>query len=139
MIQQTLSIIKPDATKRNIIGGILTQIEQSGLSVKALKMLHLTQEQAEGFYAEHQGKDFFAPLVAFMTSAPIVVAVLEGENAITHYRSLMGATDPEKREKGTIRDRFALSYRENSVHGSDSENSAKREIAYFFTPNEIVK
>lgn len=138
MIQQTLSIIKPDATNRNLIGKILAEIENGGLKVKALKRLHLTAEQAGGFYAEHQGKDFFEPLVAFMTSAPIVVAVLEGENAIQHYRDLMGATDPAKREKGTIRDKFALSYRENSVHGSDSEASAKREIAYFFTPNEIV-
>lgn len=138
MIQQTLAIIKPDATKRNLIGQILAEIEHSGLKIKALKILHLTAEQAGGFYAEHQGKDFFAPLVAFMTSAPIVVAVLEGENAVQHYRALMGATDPEKREKGTIRDKFALSYRENSVHGSDSEASAKREIAYFFTPNEII-
>lgn len=138
MIQQTLAIIKPDATKRNLIGQILAEIEHGGLQIKALKMLHLTAEQAGGFYAEHQGKDFFAPLVAFMTSAPIVVAVLEGENAVQHYRALMGATDPEKREKGTIRDKFALSYRENSVHGSDSEASAKREIAYFFTPNEII-
>lgn len=138
MIQQTLSIIKPDATNRNLIGQILAEIENGGLKVKALKRLHLTAEQAGGFYAEHQGKDFFEPLVAFMTSAPIVVAVLEGENAIQHYRNLMGATDPAKHEKGTIRDKFALSYRENSVHGSDSEASAKREIAYFFTPNEIV-
>lgn len=138
MIQQTLSIIKPDATNRNLIGQILAEIENGGLKVKALKRLHLTAEQAGGFYAEHQGKEFFEPLVAFMTSAPIVVAVLEGENAIQHYRDLMGATDPAKREKGTIRDKFALSYRENSVHGSDSEASAKREIAYFFTPNEIV-
>lgn len=138
MIQQTLSIIKPDVTKRNLIGQVLADIERSGLKVKAMKMLHLTAEQAGGFYAEHQGKDFFEPLVAFMTSAPIVVAVLEGENAVQHYRDLMGATDPEKREKDTIRDKFALSYRENSVHGSDSEASAKREIAYFFTPNEIV-
>lgn len=138
MIQQTLSIIKPDVTKRNLIGQVLAEIEQGGLKVKAMKMLHLTVEQAGGFYAEHQGKDFFEPLVAFMTSEPIVVAVLEGENAVQHYRDLMGATDPAKREKGTIRDKFALSYRENSVHGSDSEASAKREIAYFFTPNEIV-
>ncbi|AHG82382.1 Nucleoside diphosphate kinase [Bibersteinia trehalosi USDA-ARS-USMARC-188] len=138
MIQQTLSIIKPDATRRNLVGQILAEIEKGGLKIKALKMLHLNAEQAGGFYAEHQGKDFFEPLVQFMTSAPIVVAVLEGENAVQHYRDLMGATDPAKREKGTIRDRFALSMRENSVHGSDSELSAKREIAYFFMPNEIV-
>lgn len=138
MIQQTLSIIKPDATRRNLIGNILSHLESNGLTIKAIKRLHLTREQAEGFYAEHKDKDFFEPLVTFMTSAPIVVSVLEGENAVQHYRDLMGATDPAKREKGTIRDKFALSYRENSVHGSDSEASAKREIAYFFVPSEIV-
>lgn len=138
MIQQTLSIIKPDATERHLIGEILAILETQNLSIKALKMVQLTQAQAEGFYAEHQGKPFFEPLVEFMISAPIVVAVLEGEEAISRYRDLMGATDPEKRQKGTIRDRFALSYRQNTVHGSDSEASAKREIAYFFTPNEIM-
>lgn len=137
-MQQTLAIIKPDATQRNLIGAILAEIEQNGLKVKALKMLHLNDEQAGGFYAEHQGKDFFAPLVTFMTSAPIVVAVLEGENAVEDYRRLMGATDPTKREKGTLRKKFALSYRENSVHGSDSATSAAREIAYFFAPNEVL-
>lgn len=139
MIQQTLSIIKPDATKRNLVGEILAVLEQNNFKIKGLKMVQLNQAQAEGFYAEHQGKPFFEPLVEFMMSGPIVVAVIEGENAIARYRSLMGATDPEKREKGTIRDRYALSYRENSVHGSDSENSAKREIAYFFSPNDIMK
>ena len=138
MIQQTLTIIKPDATKRHITGEILSLIEQNSFTIKALKMVHLTTEQAEGFYAEHQGKDFFAPLVEFMISAPIVVAVLEGEDAINRYRALMGETDPAKREKGTIRERYALGYRENSVHGSDSESSAEREIAYFFVPSEIV-
>ncbi|EXI62969.1 nucleoside diphosphate kinase [Mannheimia granulomatis] len=138
MIQQTLSIIKPDATRRNLIGKILAHLESAGLTVKALKRLHLTREQAEGFYAEHKGKEFFEPLVDFMTSGPIVVSVLEGEEAISHYRTLMGATNPENREKGTIRDLYALSMRENSVHGSDSEDSAKREIAYFFVPSEIV-
>lgn len=139
MRQQTLAIIKPDVTKRHLIGEILSFLEKNGLVIKALKMVHLTKAQAEGFYAEHQGKLFFDPLVEFMSSAPSVIAVLEGENAINHYRQLMGATDPEKREKGTIRDRYALSYRENSVHGSDSEHSAKREIAYFFAPSEIAK
>lgn len=139
MIQQTLSIIKPDATKRNLVGEILAVLEQNNFKIKGLKMVQLNQAQAEGFYAEHQGKPFFEPLVEFMMSGPIVVAVIEGENAIARYRSLMGATDPEKREKGTIRDRYALSYRENSVHGSDSENSAKREIAYFFSPSDIMK
>lgn len=139
MIQQTLSIIKPDATKRNLVGEILAVLEQNDFKIKGLKMVQLNQAQAEGFYAEHQGKPFFEPLVEFMMSGPIVVAVIEGENAIERYRTLMGATDPEKREKGTIRDRYALSYRENSVHGSDSENSAKREIAYFFSPSDIMK
>lgn len=138
MMQQTLCIIKPDATQRNIVGKILAEIEKGGLTIKALKMVHLNAEQAGGFYAEHQGRDYFEPLVNFMISAPVAVAVLEGENAVQRYRNLIGATDPAKREKGTIRDLFALSYRENSVHGSDSEESAKREIAYFFTPNEIV-
>lgn len=138
MIQQTLCIIKPDVTKRNLIGKILSEIEQSGLKIKALKMLHLSAEQARGFYAEHQGKEFFDSLIIFMTSAPIAVVVLEGENAILNYRDLMGATDPKKRKKGTIRDKFALDTTENSVHGSDSVESAKREIAYFFTPNEII-
>ncbi|MDH2997974.1 nucleoside-diphosphate kinase [Pasteurellaceae bacterium LFhippo2] len=138
MKQQTLAIIKPDATERNLIGEILACIEKNGLKVKALKMVHLTTDQAEGFYAEHKGKDFLPPLVEFMTSAPIVVAVLEGENAVAHYRELMGATNPEQRKAGSIRKMYGLSLRENSVHGSDSEESAKREIAYFFTPNEIM-
>lgn len=138
MTQQTLAIIKPDITRRHLIGEILSLLEQNGLEIKALKMLHLTQAQAEGFYAEHQGKPFFDPLVHFMISAPVVVVVLEGENAVSHYRNLMGATDPAKREKGTIRDHYALSYQENSVHGSDSDASAKREIAYFFNQNEIM-
>ncbi|WGE89775.1 nucleoside-diphosphate kinase [Actinobacillus arthritidis] len=138
MIQQTLCLIKPDATKRNLIGKILSHLEEAGLTIKALKKVQLTQAQAEGFYAEHQGKEFFAPLVEFMISAPIVAVVLEGENAIAHYRELMGATNPEQRKAGTIRALYAISGRENSVHGSDSEQSAKREIAYFFTPNEII-
>lgn len=138
MIQQTLCLIKPDATQRNLIGKILSHLEEAGLTIKALKKVQLNQEQAEGFYAEHQGKEFFAPLVEFMISAPIVAVVLEGENAIAHYRELMGATNPEQRKASTIRALYAISGRENSVHGSDSEQSAKREIAYFFTPNEIL-
>lgn len=138
MRQQTLAIIKPDATKRQLIGKILAEIEAAGLTIKALKKVHLSREQAEGFYAEHQGKSFFDPLVDFMISAPIVVAVLEGENAVANYRELMGATDPAQRKAGTLRAQFALSYRENSVHGSDSPQSAEREIAYFFVPSEIV-
>ena len=138
MIQQTLCLIKPDATRRNLIGKILSHLEEAGLTVKALKKVQLNREQAEGFYAEHQGKEFFAPLVEFMISAPIVAVVLEGENAIVQYRELMGATNPEQRKAGTIRALYAINGRENSVHGSDSEQSAKREIAYFFTPNEIL-
>lgn len=138
MKQRTLAIIKPDVTRRHLIGAVLAEIEKSGLAIKALKMVHLNQVQAEGFYAEHQGKDFFEPLIAFMTSDRVVVAVLEGENAISQYRELMGATDPAKRQAGTIRDKFAISLRENSVHGSDSIEAAEREIAYFFTPNEIM-
>ncbi|WP_373779108.1 nucleoside-diphosphate kinase [Glaesserella sp.] len=138
MIQQTLAIIKPDATSRHLIGEILAHIEKNGLTIKALKMLQLTPVQAEGFYAEHKGKAFFEPLIEFMLSAPIVVVVLEGENAIAHYRELMGATNPEQRKPGTIRKMYGLGTTQNSVHGSDSEESAKREIAYFFTPNEII-
>lgn len=138
MMQQTLCLIKPDATKRHLIGKILAHLEDAGLTIKALKKLQLTQAQAEGFYAEHQGKDFFAPLIDFMISGPIVAVVLEGENAIAHYRELMGATKAEDRKPGTLRHMYAISRRENSVHGSDSPDSAKREIAYFFSPNEII-
>lgn len=137
MTERTLSIIKPDAVKRDLIGAILSRFEQAGFNIIAMKMLHLTREQAEGFYAEHEGKAFFDPLVAYMMSAPIVVAVLEKENAVKDYRTLIGATNPEMAEEGTIRKAFALSQRENSVHGSDSVESAKREIAYFFVEPEI--
>lgn len=137
MTERTLSIIKPDAVKRDLIGAILSRFEQAGFNIIAMKMLHLTREQAEGFYAEHEGKAFFEPLVAYMMSAPIVVSVLEKENAVKDYRTLIGATNPEMAEEGTIRKAFALSQRENSVHGSDSVESAKREIAYFFAEPEI--
>lgn len=137
MTERTLSIIKPDAVKRDLIGSILARFEQAGFNIIAMKMLHLTREQAEGFYAEHEGKAFFEPLVAYMMSAPIVVSVLEKENAVKDYRTLIGATNPEMAEEGTIRKAFALSQRENSVHGSDSVESAKREIAYFFAEPEI--
>ncbi|UXN35305.1 nucleoside-diphosphate kinase [Avibacterium paragallinarum] len=136
-MERTLSIIKPDAVERNLIGKILTCLENEGFCIVAMKMVHLTQEQAEGFYAEHQGKPFFAGLVEYMTSAPVVVSVLEKENAIKNYRTLMGATDPEQAEAGTIRKQFALSKRQNCVHGSDSPESAEREIAYFFSENEL--
>ncbi|AKO45376.1 nucleoside-diphosphate kinase [[Haemophilus] ducreyi] len=137
MLQQTLCLIKPDATQRNLIGKIISYLENAGLKIKAIKKLQLTQAQAEKFYLEHQDKPFFASLVEFMISAPIVAIVLEGENAIAHYRELMGATNPEQREAGTIRALYAISNQENSVHGSDSETSAKREIDYFFSKEEI--
>lgn len=139
MTERTLSIIKPDAVKRCLIGSILTRFEQEGFKIIATKMLHLTQEQAEGFYAEHQGKEFFEPLVAYMMSAPIVVSVLEKENAIQDYRTLIGTTNPETAALGTIRKDFAISQRENSVHGSDSLESALKEIAYFFANSEICE
>ncbi|MBN6082114.1 nucleoside-diphosphate kinase [Aggregatibacter actinomycetemcomitans] len=136
-LQRTLSIIKPDAVKRHLIGAILARFEQQGFKVVAAKMLHLTQEQAEGFYVEHQGKPFFVSLVEYMTSAPVLVSVLEKENAVQDYRTLIGSTNPENAAKGTIRHDFALSQRENSVHGSDSPESAACEIAYFFVSDEI--
>ena len=136
-LQRTLSIIKPDATRRNLIGAILQRFEQQGFRIAAGKLLQLTREQAEGFYAEHQGKAFFEPLVEYMMSAPIFVSVLEKNNAIQDYRALIGTTDPTNAAEGTIRRDFALSQRENSVHGSDSEASAAREIAYFFVDQEL--
>ncbi|OOF36442.1 nucleoside-diphosphate kinase [Rodentibacter heidelbergensis] len=139
MTERTLSIIKPDAVKRHLIGAILARFEQKGFKIAATKMVHLTREQAEGFYAEHQGKAFFEPLVAYMISAPVVVSVLEKDNAIKDYRTLIGATNPENAAEGTIRKDFALSQTENSVHGSDSVESANREIAYFFADAEICE
>ena len=136
-LQRTLSIIKPDAVRRNLIGAILARLEQQGFSIVAAKMVRLSKEQAEGFYAEHQGKLFFEPLVTYMTSAPVLVSVLEKENAVQDYRTLMGATNPEAAAEGSIRRDFALSQRENSVHGSDSLESAAREIAYFFVSEEV--
>ena len=136
-IEQTLSIIKPDAVKKQIIGEIQTRIHQAKLDIIAMKMVRLTKEQAEGFYAEHQDKPFFANLVQFMMSGPIVVQVLQGENAVERYRQLMGPTDLSKAAAGTLRADFANSMRENAVHGSDSLASAEREIAYFFVDSEI--
>lgn len=135
--QRTFSIVKPDAVGKNLIGAIYSRIEATGLKVIAAKMVHLTQAQAEGFYAEHEGKAFFQPLVEFMISGPIMVQVLEGENAIPFYRELMGTTNPETAAAGTLRGDYAESMRFNAVHGSDSPESAAREIAYFFTENEI--
>ncbi|THA08312.1 nucleoside-diphosphate kinase [Rodentibacter pneumotropicus] len=137
MVERTLSIIKPDAVRRNLIGAILARFEQNEFKIVAAKMVYLTREQAEGFYAEHQGKAFFESLVDYMMSAPVVVLVLEKENAVKNYRTLIGATNPENAAEGTIRKDFALSQRENSVHGSDSIESANREIAYFFADSEI--
>ena len=137
-IQRTFSMIKPDATARNLTGAINAKIEAAGLRIVAQKRIHMTRAQAEGFYAEHQGKPFFDELVSFMSSGPTVVQVLEGENAIAHYREVMGATNPEKAAPGTLRAEFAESMGRNSVHGSDSETSAAREIAYWFSSIELV-
>ncbi|MGB1383007.1 MAG: nucleoside-diphosphate kinase [Porticoccaceae bacterium] len=136
-VERTLSIIKPDAVAKNAVGQILSRFEAAGLQVIALKMQQLTQEQAEGFYAEHSERPFFKDLVAFMTSGPVSVQVLEGEGAILKNRDLMGATNPKEADAGTIRADFATSIDANAVHGSDSETSAAREVAYFFSDNEI--
>ena len=136
-IQRTLSIIKPDATKRNITGKIIQMFEDGGLSVVAQRRLLLTQEQAEGFYSIHKERPFYNDLVRFMTSGPVVVQVLEGENAIQRNRDIMGATNPEQADKGTIRKEYALNIEANSVHGSDSEENAAIEIAFFFDEDEI--
>lgn len=136
-MQKTFSIIKPDAIRRDLIGQILTRLEANGLRVIASKMKRLTREEAEGFYAEHKGRDFYEPLIEYMISNPIIVQVLEGENAIAKNREVMGVTDPAKAAEGTIRADFAISVRENCVHGSDSPESAAREIAYFFNEDEI--
>ncbi|HET8802638.1 MAG TPA: nucleoside-diphosphate kinase [Marinobacter sp.] len=135
--ERTLSIIKPDAVAKNVIGEIYSRFEKADLAIVAAKMMHLTQEQAEGFYAEHKERPFFNDLVAFMTSGPVVVQVLEGSGAILKNRDLMGATNPKEAAAGTIRADFASSIDANAVHGSDSAASAEREIAYFFNDNEI--
>lgn len=137
MTERTFAIIKPDAVKRHLIGSILNRIEQAGFRIVACKMLQLSQEQAEGFYAEHSDKAFFADLVKSMMAAPVVVFVLEKENAIKDYRTLIGQTDPTQANPGTIRHDFAVDFRYNSVHGSDSPESAAREIAYFFVESEL--
>ncbi|MFT3808979.1 MAG: nucleoside-diphosphate kinase [Micropepsaceae bacterium] len=137
-LERTFSIIKPDATRRNLTGKINAVIEGSGLKIVAQKRIRLSKEKAEGFYAEHKERGFFGDLVAFMTSGPVVVQVLEGENAIAAYRTVMGATNPANADAGTIRKEFAELIEANSVHGSDSPASAAREIAYFFTDAEIV-
>jgi nucleoside-diphosphate kinase len=136
-VERTLSIIKPDAVAKNVVGQILTRFEAAGLQVVALKMQQLSQEQAEGFYAEHSERPFFKDLVDFMTSGPVTVQVLEGEDAIALNRQLMGATNPQEADAGTIRADFATSIDANAVHGSDSATSAAREVAYFFGDDEI--
>lgn len=136
-MERTLSIIKPDATKRNLIGAINKMIEDAGLKIVAQKMIWLSREQACAFYAEHEGKPFYDNLVNVMTAAPIVVQVLEAEDAITRYRKVMGTTNPALAEEGTIRKTFALAMDKNSVHGSDSPASAEREINFFFSKIEI--
>lgn len=137
-IQRTFSIIKPDATNRNLTGAINAKFEEAGLRIVAQKRIHMTEAQAKTFYAVHAERPFFGELVEFMTSAPVVVQVLEGENAVAHHREVMGATNPEEAAEGTVRKEFALSIGENSVHGSDSEENAAIEIAQFFSGNEIV-
>lgn len=137
-LERTFSIIKPDATRRNITGKVLTYIEAAGLKVIAQKRIHMTKEQAEGFYAVHKERPFFNDLVTFMISGPVVVQALEGENAIAKYREVMGATNPANADAGTIRKDLAESIEANTVHGSDAPETAKEEIAYFFTDAEIV-
>ena len=138
MTQRTFSIIKPDATSRNLQGAILKMIQDAGLKIAAMKMIHMTRQQAEGFYAVHKDKPFFGSLTEFMSSGPVVVSVLEGDNAISRYRDVMGATNPANALEGTIRKAFALDIEKNSVHGSDAPETAEVEIAYFFSQVEIA-
>ncbi|NVJ99251.1 MAG: nucleoside-diphosphate kinase [Alphaproteobacteria bacterium] len=137
-VQRTFSIIKPDATNRNLTGAINAIFEKAGLRIVAQKRIQMTEAQAQTFYAVHSERPFFGELVEFMTSAPVVVQVLEGENAVLAHREVMGATNPAEAAEGTVRKEFALSIGENSVHGSDSEENAAIEIAQFFSGNEIV-
>lgn len=136
-VERTLSIIKPDAVAKNIIGEIYSRFERAGLKIVAARMQHLSRERAEGFYAVHSERPFFNDLVSFMISGPVIVQVLEGENAIARHREIMGATDPKKAEPGTIRADFADSIDENAVHGSDGAETAEQEINFFFGPDEI--
>ncbi|WP_374088683.1 nucleoside-diphosphate kinase [Methylomicrobium lacus] len=136
-IERTFSIIKPDAVAKNVIGEIYSRFEKNGLKIVAAKMIHLTQAQAEGFYAVHKERPFFKDLVSFMISGPVIMQVLEGENAIALNREIMGATNPKDAAPGTIRADFASSIDENAVHGSDGPDTAKEEIAFFFSDNEL--
>ena len=137
-MERTFSIIKPDAVKRNLTGEILAMIQGAGLKVVALKMIHMTKAQAEGFYAVHKERPFFDSLTTYMSSGPVVCSVLEGENAIARYREIMGATNPASAAEGTIRKKYALNIEENSVHGSDAPDTAAYEMGYFFNAFEIV-
>ena len=137
-LERTFSIIKPDATRRNLTGKIIAKLEEGGLRVVASKRILMTKRQAEGFYAVHKERPFFGELVEFMRSGPVVVQVLEGENAVARNREIMGATDPRKAAPGTIRAEYALSIGENSVHGSDAPETARQEIAFFFAESDIV-
>ena len=137
-LERTFSIIKPDATRRNLTGAINKVFEDAGLRIVAQKRIHMTKEQAEGFYAVHKERPFFGELTEFMCSEPVVIQVLEGENAVLKNREIMGATNPAEADEGTIRRLYALSIGENSVHGSDSLDNAKIEIDFFFNDNEIV-
>ena len=137
-IERTLSIVKPDGVAKNLIGEVYTRFEKAGLKIVAARMLHLTRAQAEGFYAVHRERPFFKPLVDFMISGPVMVTALEGEGAILKNRDIMGATDPKKAAKGTIRGDFAETVDENMVHGSDAAETAKQEIAYFFSDLDIA-
>ena len=137
-MSRTFSIIKPDATKRNITGAINKIIEDNNLTIIAQRRIKLSKDQAKGFYIIHKDRPFFNELIDYMTSGPVVVQVLDGKNAVDHYRKIMGATNPEDADNGTIRKDFGINIQENSVHGSDSEENAKIEINYFFKDNEII-
>ena len=137
-LEQTFSIIKPDGVRRNLVGKILSRFEENNLRIVATKMIHITISEAEGFYAVHQERPFFNELTQFMSSGPVVVSILEGENAVSHHREIMGATNPAEAAEGTIRSDYAKSLGENTVHGSDSIENATVEIAYFFSKTERV-
>ncbi|NQU65169.1 MAG: nucleoside-diphosphate kinase [SAR324 cluster bacterium] len=137
-LERTLSIIKPDGVKRGVIGNILNRFEAAGLKISAMRLLHMSKKEAEGFYAVHREKPFFKELTVFMSSGPVVVTVLEGDHAIAKNREIMGATNPKDADKGTIRSDFSDSVGENTVHGSDAPETAKVEIAYFFSETELV-
>ena len=137
-VERTLSIIKPDAVKKNVIGQIIARFEEAGLKVVAARMMQMSRKEAEGFYAVHRTRPFFRDLVDFMISGPVLVQVLEGDNAIAKNRDLMGATDPKKAARGTIRADFAASIDANAVHGSDGPETARTEIAYLFKPKEVI-